>query len=273
MVDASAIQAFEERGFNAWPTRRSVLSGGWLFRLGDGYTNRANSVNAYLPNAPFDGVRELAEELFSQNGLAPLFRMTPLASTEADNALADAGYTVFSPTLLLTAPIVSKPVRRPELRQNQHLEPFGDSVKSGTDLRDVVLIARPTPEWIGGIAGMLGLTERDAAAHEAIVRAIVMPAAFATMRRAGSAVGYGLAVYERGAVGLFDLVVAERYRGQGLGRSLIDALMAWGQAIGARQAYLQVAEANVGALRLYDRLGFGRLYRYHYRLPPNRVAP
>lgn len=246
MADLSEVRAFEERGFNAWPTRRSVLADGWLYRLGDGYTNRANSVNAYLPNAPFDGVRELAEALFPQNGLAPVFRMTPLASIEADRALADAGYTLFSPTVLLTAPIASPP-------------------RSG----DIGLTGHPTDAWIRGIAEMLGLSDRDEAAHGAIVSAIVLPTAFATILHDGAAAGYGLAVYERGAVGLFDLVVAEAYRGQGLGRSMIEALMAWGQANGARQAYLQVAEANVGALRLYDRLGFRQSYRYHYRLPPS----
>lgn len=37
---------------------------------------------------------------------------------------------------------------------------------------------------------------------------------------------------------------------------------------GARAAYLQVAEENDAALRLYDTLGYTRHHQYHYRSAP-----
>ena len=43
MID---VLGLEERGFNAWPAPRNVYFGGWVFRLGGGYTKRANSANA-----------------------------------------------------------------------------------------------------------------------------------------------------------------------------------------------------------------------------------
>lgn len=250
MISLADIQALEERAFNAWPSRRTVMADGWLYRLGDGYTNRANSVNACVPHLSFKGVLETAETLYPACGLKPVFRLSPLAPAEADAALHDAGYAVFSPTVVLTAPLApaapSDPPAARSVRVDRH----------------------PSDDWMAGFARLTGLSASSASAHAAIVLAIAMPSGFATVLVDGRAVGFGLVVYERHAVGLFDLVISEDARRQGLGRALIAALLAWGRGLGAASAYLQVAVANEGALRLYDRLGFAEAYRYHYRIRP-----
>jgi ribosomal protein S18 acetylase RimI-like enzyme len=94
-----------------------------------------------------------------------------------------------------------------------------------------------------------------------------MPAAFATLRADGRAIGFGLAVCERGAVGLFDIVIAPSERCRGRGRALTSALLRWGRRTGAQTAYLQVREQNEVARKLYAGLGFQEAYRYHYRVP------
>ncbi|MGX1305561.1 ribosomal protein S18 acetylase RimI-like enzyme [Amorphus suaedae] len=250
MISLTDIQALEERAFNAWPSRRTVMADGWLYRLGDGYTNRANSVNACVAHPPFAGVLETAETLYPACGLQPVFRLSPLAPPEADAVLHEAGYAFASPTVVLTAPVT------------------GHAVCDLPEACSVRVVAHPSDDWMEGFAGLAGLSASSASAHAAIVRAIAVPAGFATVLLDGRPVGYGLAVHERGAVGLFDLVISEGARRRGLGRALITALLAWGRGLGATSAYLQVAVANEGALRLYDRLGFSEAYRYHYRIKP-----
>ena len=77
-------------------------------------------------------------------------------------------------------------------------------------------------------------------------------------------VGYAYAGVEgfdymslRGPAGvLHDLVVAEGYRGQGIGRTLLAATVLALQERGAPQVVLSAAERSASVQRLFDRAGF-----------------
>ena len=240
------VRALEERAFNAWPARQSVLHGGWVFRLSGGFTKRANSVNAIEAGASFSGVRAAAEALYARHGLPPVFRMSPLAPAQADQELADAGYTHFDPSLVMAS--------------------------AGLDAAQahagVQIDATPSATWLDGFAAANGVRAQYHAIHHGMVHAIAMPCGFATLRDgAGRTIGFGLAVLERGAIGLYDIVVDPALRGQGHGRALVCALLRWGREAGAESAYLQVRAVNEAARSLYARLGFAEVYQYHYRIP------
>jgi ribosomal protein S18 acetylase RimI-like enzyme len=74
----------------------------------------------------------------------------------------------------------------------------------------------------------------------------------------------GMAVLDGELVGLFDLATDPVARRTGHATRVSAALLTWGVHSGARRAYLQVAEANVAARALYERLGFRLAYRYVY---------
>jgi ribosomal protein S18 acetylase RimI-like enzyme len=253
MID---VLAFEERGFNAWPAPRNVYFGGWVFRLGGGYTKRANSanavrarqemradsINAWSPAREFREIMDEAERFYALSGQPTIFRLTPLAGADADPALEAAGYERIDPSTVMTAPLGAA-----EPTACVRVEPGA------------------TPSWLNGVAAAQGVAPSHRLIHDRIVQAIALPAAFATAFVGGEAAGFGLGVGERGAVGLFDIVVRPEFRGQGLGRALTRALMAWGRDGGAQTAYLQVSDANHAARALYESLGFRAAYPYHYR--------
>lgn len=250
LANPETIRALEERAFNAWPARQSVLHGGWVFRLSGGFTKRANSVNALESNASFRGVRAAAEVLYTRHALPPVFRISPLAHPDADQELAEAGYTHFDPSLVMAT--------------------------TGLDAAQaharVQIDSAPTAAWLDGFAAANGVQVKNHPIHHAMVHAITLPCAFATLYDgAGQTIGFGLAVLERGAIGLYDIVVDPELRGQGHGRALVCALLHWGREAGAVSAYLQVRAVNGVARRLYAGLGFVEVYGYHYRIPPVKV--
>lgn len=79
-------------------------------------------------------------------------------------------------------------------------------------------------------------------------------------------VGYAYAAIEgydwmslRGpAAVIHDLVVDPGLRGRGVGRRLLDAMLAQLTSRGAPRVVLSTAERNVGAQRLFERMGFRR---------------
>jgi ribosomal protein S18 acetylase RimI-like enzyme len=228
---------------------RSVVVGNWVLRAGDGYTKRANSANplgesqlGQVPKLDFRDVLAEAGPFYSGIRQPSIFRITPLADPEADSLLAAAGYKLLDPCTTMIAPL--------------------DDSQAGAE---IPMDPEVSSAWLEGAAAAKGVDPSRRSAHDHIIRSIPPPAAFATVLLAGAAAGFGLAVLEHGAVGLFEIAVRSEYRGRGFGRTLTRALMAWGRSQGAAAAYLQVLDANRLAIKLYDSLGFRSAYGYHYR--------
>lgn len=69
-------------------------------------------------------------------------------------------------------------------------------------------------------------------------------------------VGYGVLASGAGESHLLNLCVREEFRGRGLGRHLLEALLAAAIASGAQLTFLEVRPANSNAIRLYQAFGF-----------------
>lgn len=239
-ADRDLVRAIEERGFNSWPALKSVLVDGWVVRLSDGHTRRANSASPLFPSrlAP-DALIAAIEPLFRAASLRPVFRITPLADPGVERRLVAEGWRDDDPSLGMFA-----------------AEPLG-----GPD--PAVTFERQAGEaWIGAAMVAYGFGEKGAASLRRTLPLIAPPAAFATLVEDGEPLAFGLAVAERGMVGFHDIVVDPRARGRGLGRRLVAALVDWGRRHGAPQAYLLVREGNQPARALYRSLGFVEAYRY-----------
>ena len=64
---------------------------------------------------------------------------------------------------------------------------------------------------------------------------------------------------EGGRVGLVeDLVVAEEFRSQGIGRRLLEAVVVWSRSAGLKRLQLLADQANDPALRFYQHAGWER---------------
>jgi len=238
----------EEASLNAWPAPQQLLYDGWIVRLANGYTKRANSVTPLYPSElDLDEKIARCQGLYRDRGLPPIFRLTSLASPAGlDDALARSGYRVLDPTLVLHLDLAAgdPPAPREKLRRAS------------------------VGEWLSLYTRLSEARSENEAKHSEILRSIVFPTLYACVDGAdGEPVACGLGVLEGDVVGLFDLVTGPAHRRRGYGSALVAGMLHWARAAGARHAYLQVVRDNAPARRVYDRLGFREVYHYWYRAP------
>ena len=239
----------EELSLNAWPSLQTVCNDGWILRFADGYTRRANSVNPLYPSSgSVDTGDRIAhcEALYTSRGQDTMFKLTAASEPpDLDAILAARGYRQEAVTSVQVRDLESDDV-----------SPVG-SVAIGDRLTD---------DWLAGFCRLSGVAGRHVPTMARLLGLIVPPRCFILLHHEGETVAAGLAVAERGHVGLFDGVTAPRARRQGFGTQLVLQMLGWGKASGAGRAYLQVMLDNTPARHLYDRLGFREAYRYWYRV-------
>lgn len=123
-----------------------------------------------------------------------------------------------------------------------------------------------TETWFEALCRLSEQTDARAIhARREILRHIAPRAGYALLKIDEQNAAVGLGVVERGWIGLFSIDTGAAFRKRGAATAIICALMKWGQALGATQTYLQVVPQNMAAMNLYAKLGFKKLYQYHYR--------
>jgi ribosomal-protein-alanine N-acetyltransferase len=87
--------------------------------------------------------------------------------------------------------------------------------------------------------------------------------------RGGELVGFLVAAFSGGVAEIESVAVLEAFRRMGLGRALCMEAMSWARSEGASDLELEVRASSLGAIALYEALGFveqGRRPGY-YRHP------
>ena len=241
------VRQIEEAGMNAWPAHQQMLYDGWLLRFADGYTKRANSVMpVYESSLDLDVKIDHCEAIYRQQGLPPIFRLTPLAQDDLDLILAGRGYKEHHPTHVLTRSLVDW---------------------DGSVFSEIVIRELPLAQWMGVFSEISGSLVEKQPAHAEILRNIINPCLMTAVEKSGKWVACGLGVIERDWFGLFDIVTRPDARRQGLGTQLIAKMLDWAKSQGATKSYLQVMANNIPAMGLYAKEGYADAYRYWYRVP------
>lgn len=236
----------ERRIVNAWPAVSTLLMGDWMLRFANGYSGRANAATPLRHGAELDETMlALIEELYRADGLPPCIRLTPLVAEATRAAVLARGYRVKDASFGMLG---SLDAVEPDFEAEFQIE------------------AGPSQDWIAGVAARQSGNKTNVDHLAAIVEKVRLPAAFATMLIAGEPVAYGMSVAERGMAEIGSIIVDEGHRGHGLGRRLVAGLMSWAKVQDCAHAYLQVDQTNAVAIRLYESLGYRRLYAYETRV-------
>jgi RimJ/RimL family protein N-acetyltransferase len=143
--------------------------------------------------------------------------------------------------------VVVRPAREPEL--DAIVELFAEVAAEG--------------RWIGSEAPLNRDRRRRRLAETLVSQDAVMLVAEAGGRIVGE-LGMELARY---GVAELGMLVADGWRGRGVGSALLRGGIAWARGAGAHKVGLQVWPHNTAAIGLYEKFGFQRegLLRRHYR--------
>lgn len=241
------IRTLEEMSMNAQPCLRSLYYDGWIIRFADGYSRRANSVNPiYRSTIGLDKKIGFCEHAYRSIGQKVIFKLTDAVFPEnLDAVLKASGYGLDIPVSI----------------QTLDLERIEEPIDCGIAVTD-----EPSQDWEKWFAEMSNAGERHKITIGAMLKRIVPKKGFFTIVREGWIAACGLGVIQSDYVGLFDIMTDPGRRRQGLGRQISLSILKWGKENGARTAYLQVMTNNKPALRLYENLGFGEVYKYWYRI-------
>lgn len=239
-------EALEVAAAAGWPARERDRLGDWLLRATDGWTMRGNSaLPVGDPDLPLPEAVDAVTQWYQERGLLPAMSVPLPLFQRVDAELERRGWTPMPLTLLMTARLADLPA---------------------ADDDQISLATSPSPEWLTAVAGRKG--PLPASALDVLTG--VPQVRFATLRAGTTSpddppgAGGALLATGRGCVadpegrwlGLALIGTEEHARRQGLARRIIAALVAWGAATGATDAYLQVEQRNVGAVALYEKLGF-----------------
>ncbi|QHW34290.1 GNAT family N-acetyltransferase [Paenibacillus rhizovicinus] len=246
--------AIEELTMNAWPAGQTAAHGGWLLRLAEGFTKRANSVHPLYAGAEtaesMQRKIETCEAFYQRAGQDTIFKLTPFAPAGLDCTLEERGYVLQDPSRVMMLGDLTL------LRLPAKNEP-GIAVECEDRL---------TYSWLDLMCGFNGIPSCQEGSAARIMHAITMKTGYFTLHAHGIPAACGLAVIEGDYVGLYDIVTASSFRNQGIGERLILHMLQWAGKNGASRSYLQVVQNNAPANRLYAKLKYEELYPYWYRV-------
>ncbi|MCI5106512.1 MAG: GNAT family N-acetyltransferase [Pseudomonadales bacterium] len=229
----------------AWPALEESETGIALLRYARGVSRRANCLTPVSPRADqAAALMQQAEQYYWGRGLPAIIRLASYmsAAQSLQARLAACGYQAEAPTAVM-------------LRSLQDFLPVpGPQSALQLDSRQW-LLASVTANRSG---------PENSSLRQCLLDRIADPANYLALTEAGRFVASAMAVHSDEALGLFGIATAPDRQRQGLAASLVSQQLAWGQAQGARYAYLQVEKSNLAAMNLYRKLGFGELYAYCY---------
>lgn len=240
------FKVIEEALLNSVPSLQTILFDGWVLRLNQNFTYRANCV-CPIDYTADDNITEkikICENLFISNKLPAVFKVTPVLQENLPRILSSLNYQNIKTVNVMYCVLKDSVVTiRPEIECSQV----------------------PDCSWLADSAKLTGITAPDLILiHCNGLKNIAVESIFVKAISNGKTIGCGYGTFERGYVGIYDLHVDHEYRCMGIGTSICNAIMNFGRKHSAKFAYLIVHSKNQNAISLYSHMGFSQLYEYNF---------
>ena len=234
------VQELERILTATWPPLRQEFFGNWLIRTSGKFTMRANSV---LPTgkAPYGEPSEdidtsIAHVIahYEKEGLVPTFAIPLPTYADLDSKLFEQGWVE-------------------KVRAHVMVADISEPAPNQTKFRTLIL-DNFDQSW-------LALQEDHGVAE--LMRGC--PALYASVFDGEKLVGVGRTAHAEGWSALSRVFVHPQYRGQGIGKLVVNELLRSSLESGVKKSVLQVDSKNSTAINLYESLGFNFHHEYVYR--------
>lgn len=247
------VAALEAHNLRAWPaTVVETTSDGWAFRATPGLNGRGRSNHALTPAraidpSEYDEVIARAVAFAAEHGIGAGIQVSPLAlHAPLREELSARGWEIQRAVVVMTGET--------------------DAVAAGADPDfELMVTDSATPEWLAAWAHCDGRPDVD----EHVQTVFPRMAGIARFAHAGR-LAAGITVEFDGIIALFCIAVSPDHRRRGLGRRLVQGMLAQHQA---PLTYLQVFSENVAGIALYNSLGFREEYSYCHCVLPDSAPP
>ena len=234
------IQELERVLTQTWPPLRQEFFGKWLIRTSGKFTMRANSV---LPTgkAPYgeppihiDEAISHVMDHYEKEGLAPTFSIPLPTYADLDSKLFDLGWIE-----KVRAHVMVADIAEPAIIENK----FKTMISDGFD-----------ESWLA--------LQKDQGVAE-LMRGY--PALYASVFDGDKLIGVGRTAHADGWSAISRVFVQPEYRGQGISKLIVNALLKSSLDAGVTKSVLQVDSQNQTAINLYTSMGFNFHHEYVYR--------
>jgi N-acetylglutamate synthase len=234
------IQELERVLTQTWPPLRQEFFGKWLIRTSGKFTMRANSV---LPTgkAPYgeppihiDEAISHVMDHYEKEGLAPTFSIPLPTYADLDSKLFDLGWIE-----KVRAHVMVADIAEPAIIENK----FKTMISDGFD-----------ESWLA--------LQKDQGVAE-LMRGY--PALYASVFDGDKLIGVGRTAHADGWSAISRVFVQPEYRGQGISKLIVNALLKSSLDAGVTKSVLQVDSQNQTAINLYTSIGFNFHHEYVYR--------
>lgn len=236
------IVLFEEMSLNAHVALKVMHYDGWILKFSDGYTNRSNSVSMLYPSTiDLEDKIEYCEKVYAEQNLPCVFKLTD-GDEKILNILTERGYKEVTPTDIM--------------------------IRSADDLIipdcDITFYKKPAEEWLTKFYELEGVGEKHQTTYRRMLDKVCLDTTYVAIKNQGKIVAVASSAMERGYMIIQNVVVHPDYRRKGYGKMLCTSLISKGKSEGASTVWLQVVQSNEGAYKLYEGLGFKKIYSYRY---------
>ncbi len=243
------LASIEQATLQAVVPSRVDQMGDWLLPLEPGTVGRARSAVPLTQEAADPRYIVPIEQRYAEVGIAAMFRLPSGPNWVLfRNALTQRGYACGKPTLV-------------------QINSISDLIRHGS-LSKVDISKTPSSDW-ASLYTSDGFDPEDGANRVRLMSRASSGQFFSVRDSAsGALVATGMAAFDHGWASAHGMRCAPSHRRKGHARSIVCAMGYVAYKQGVPGMFLQVEADNLGAISLYQGLGFKTQWQYDYWVKP-----